>query len=381
MKFKILLLVLFVILYNIIQVSAMIGIIYPTGDYDYQIINVSGMTENNENGRSLVASVRNLDATPNLCYDNILGEWYECYGTIGYECYYTKNKLVEFNNNSSWYSTNPDYFPNISSNIQYLVSLCTYGTHDPWDYKYFKWVNCEPNITNTSLSDYVQIGCNSSTSMVWEANITQYDANYCGSENTTFNFYVYNNSWSNTSFSDWQNETCVSEKMNQSKYLTQYDNYECGTNTTFYEYQQINNFVNTSWSDWLTISNCTLNNITKTKNLTQSDTFGCGNTTIFEENKTFICGIDSFDTETCFLDKSLSWVLAYGILLFVILIVWTLNLAFIKIPFIGMFIGVAWIIATIQSYGCGALIGAVFTFIGVVIVVADIILWLVENTK
>jgi len=82
-----------------------------------------------------------------------------------------------------------------------------------------------------------------------------------------------------TPWSDWINETCSSNNMNQSKFRVEHDVNNCGTfeNITHYEYQLVGPlWQNTSWSDWFNVGGCMITNQqNQTKNLTQSDTYGC----------------------------------------------------------------------------------------------------------
>jgi hypothetical protein len=148
------------------------------------------------------------------------------------------------------------------------------------------WLLCTQSLVNTTWSDWNNESC-VSNEMNQSRNLTEYDENSCGTfENIThYEYQLVGPTYQNISWSDWTNLTClVDDTMNQTRNLTQYDIYSCASNTTFIEYQNIlscdyctPSLTNTSYTDWYNITLCQLNDtILQEQNLTQYDENNCG---------------------------------------------------------------------------------------------------------
>lgn len=149
-----------------------------------------------------------------------------------------------------------------------------------------------PDYANTSWSSWYDLGsCQANDTIIQEKTLIQYDTYGCASNIT---FYDYQEAacdyctpdMTNTSWSDWANETCSGYQMNQSRFLTQYDQNYCGEvdNTTFYENRLTGpDYANTSWSAWTNISCLSGDVMNQSRSLTQSDTYGCATNETFTE--------------------------------------------------------------------------------------------------
>ena len=158
---------------------------------------------------------------------------------------------------------------------------------------------CTSNLVNTSWSEWINEGsCLINDIQEQTRSLTQYDENGCVANET---FYEYQNvtcdyctpNLVNNSWSEWQNESCVSGQMNQSQYLIEYDNNLCGEveNNTYFNFQLVGpNYQNTTWTDWINEGNCLINdNQQQVKNLTQYDSYGCGTNNTFYDYKNITC--------------------------------------------------------------------------------------------
>ena len=77
--------------------------------------------------------------------------------------------------------------------------------------------------------------------------------------------------------------------------------------------------------------------------------------------------------DVCFLDKSLSYVIGYGILLIILIGVWLINTLLIRIPFFGCIIGIGLIFATLSFYACNTWIGLIGTVTGLILMASDFV--------
>ena len=149
-----------------------------------------------------------------------------------------------------------------------------------------KWI-VNYNGTNTTLSDinttlnvsegsyHLLLYANDSTNNFGLNNTIYFTVDYC-----TPNLV-------NTSWSEWQNETCLGNQTNQSRFRVEYDSNNCGEieNKTYYEYQLVGPvYENKSWSDWYNITSCRANDtILQERNRTSYDVYECAaNLTFFE---------------------------------------------------------------------------------------------------
>lgn len=82
---------------------------------------------------------------------------------------------------------------------------------------------------------------------------------------------------------------------------------------------------------------------------------------------------NTFETEICFLDKSLSYVVGYAFILIMLISIWLINTLLIRIPFFGLIIGIAIIFATLQFYACNTWIGVAGSVAGFIFMASDII--------
>jgi len=151
---------------------------------------------------------------------------------------------------------------------------------------------CTESYANTTKSNWIDLTC-SGSQMNQSRNWTQYDTNNCGYTNHTFfEYQLLNPVWQNTSFSNWENISCLAnDKMNQSRFLTNYDSYGCASNFSSFEYQQTENcdfctpnLQNTSWGSWQDYD-CNSNQKRQQRNKTQYDSNNCNeiaNETFFD---------------------------------------------------------------------------------------------------
>ncbi len=160
--------------------------------------------------------------------------------------------------------------------------------------KYFQLQNltcdyCTPNLINQT-EEWVNISCLPNNTMNQSKNILQYDNNYCG-EVSNQTFIEYKNTdfcdyctpeLDLTEWSTWQDETCVENQINQSKFQIEYDINYCREidNQTLYNYQLIGpQYTNSSWTQWYNITECLQEDYyTQERNLSETDELGCAQT-------------------------------------------------------------------------------------------------------
>jgi F0F1-type ATP synthase membrane subunit b/b' len=146
----------------------------------------------------------------------------------------------------------------------------------------------------------------------------QYDSNYANCyavtglisdyfiNQTFFNYQLVGPSFVNTSWSDWENISCLSSLvLNQSRTKIQYDIYGCFGNITFTEYRTAGNCsipcttnITTFFTEWQNISCLPSNLMNQTRNKVEYDLNGCGifaNTTYIEERQSLACVYSSGD--------------------------------------------------------------------------------------
>jgi len=97
----------------------------------------------------------------------------------------------------------------------------------------------------------------------------------------------------NTTWSDFINDSCSGDQMNQSRFLVEYDQNECigSVNITYYEYQFVGpSLTNTTWTDFYNITSCLSGDyFTQEQNLTQYDDYGCAANTTFVNQTNETC--------------------------------------------------------------------------------------------
>lgn len=148
-------------------------------------------------------------------------------------------------------------------------------------------VTCGQNITTNLRSN------DGSNTWIIYANDTSGNMN---SSSVTFFVDTCVPNMTYTDWSNWINESCFENQMNQSKFRTQYDSNNCYVqtglesdnfpNVTYYNSTLVGPILQntTTWTDWTNMTSCLFGDYyTQSKNLTQFDIYSCAlNTTFFE---------------------------------------------------------------------------------------------------
>ena len=101
-------------------------------------------------------------------------------------------------------------------------------------------------------------------------------------------------SFVNTNWSNWENDSCFSEQMRQSRFLTEYDSNFCREeNNTYYDYQFVGpSYINTSVTmEWENLTECLENGTQLQKKLVvnSSDVYGCATNILYYETREIGC--------------------------------------------------------------------------------------------
>ena len=84
-----------------------------------------------------------------------------------------------------------------------------------------------------------------------------------------------------------------------------------------------------------------------------------------------------FDNDvTCVLDEQLPYVFGYFAIIAFVFVMFLINFIFIRIPFVSFLIGFSEIIVTLNLYTCNWMLGVVFTVFGLVIIMAEFIVFI-----
>ncbi len=170
------------------------------------------------------------------------------------------------------------------------------------------YTHCKSNLVNVSSEWQDEGECRINDTIIQNRTTTQYDANNCeGVENQTFvekrDFgcdYCAPN-LVNTSWSEWENNICSGDKMNQSRYRIEYDSNNCYAltglesdyfeNITHYESQLINPILQyTPLSKWENSGECAGNSQTQIRTATEYDLNACAENQTIQEEREIICG-------------------------------------------------------------------------------------------
>jgi len=146
--------------------------------------------------------------------------------------------------------------------------------------------SCVPNMTNTSMSDWINLTC-SGSQMNQSSFKIEYDLNVCEEiENVThYEYQLVGPILVNATWSNWTNVSCLfGDKMNQTRNLTRYDVYACAVNTTFFDYQSTEscdfctpNMTNTTESAWTNQGDCKTDDLQlQNRSWIEYDTKNCG---------------------------------------------------------------------------------------------------------
>jgi hypothetical protein len=120
----------------------------------------------------------------------------------------------------------------------------------PDGYPMLRWqlgMPCTPNILNTTPTEWINISrCYENGSRIQQRRVTQYDANGCVENQTLYEYRKASEiCWAcfplitNTTWGSWTNATaCSNGNLTQSRNMTVYDANACGTgNTTLFDYR------------------------------------------------------------------------------------------------------------------------------------------------
>ena len=200
-----------------------------------------------------------------------------CYGNSSYE------ELDVFDNILIEQDITPPNLTIISpENKTYNISNILVNITNSNDAQSVWWYNGSDNLTYAE-EIYYNFSEGSNTITVYAND----SANNVNEKSVTFFVDLCVPDMTNTTWSDWSNETCSETQMNQSRFKVEYDSNTCGEieNITYYEYQLVGpSLENTTFSSWYNITECLPDDyFTQERSLTQYDVYSCGtNQTFFE---------------------------------------------------------------------------------------------------
>jgi subtilisin family serine protease len=146
---------------------------------------------------------------------------------------------------------------------------------------------CETNLTNSSWSDWTNLGCVESD-MNQTRNLTQFDSNLCGiiENKTFFESRLLESNITSRNLSSWENLSCSANQMNQSKLIEFFDssNLGCFSNLTEYEFRLVGPiYQNISFGNWTDITCLPDNTMNQTREINSSDIYSCASNITFQE--------------------------------------------------------------------------------------------------
>ncbi|MCX6749001.1 MAG: right-handed parallel beta-helix repeat-containing protein [Candidatus Pacearchaeota archaeon] len=231
------------------------------------------------------------------------------------------NNVIIQNRSRALYDSN---YPNCFAVTQNPTDFWNNKTE--WEFNNLTCTSiCNPNLINTSWSNWQNLSCIKNDKMNQSRYLIQYDSNNCGIiQNKTI--YEYNQNllcdfcrpnMINTTISDWKNQTTclLGDYYIQNKSKTEYDSnfsscylitnlssdlWNNGMNKTYWEFRNqtcdfcVLNLVNTSWSEWSNLGICTIKDIQNQSRFSvQYDSKQCSDHNI--QNQTII----DYKTTSC----------------------------------------------------------------------------------
>jgi hypothetical protein len=225
-------------------------------------------------------------------------------------------------NNSIWEYDWAYITIDFEENVNYSIELEWLNSSDDVlnsSMTYFMYtLLCTPNLINESVTNWNNEGC--VTEMMNQSRyILEYDNNSCGGGNTTYYEYRLVNAFVNSSWSSWEENGCDGTEMELISSMNESDNYGCGALTIHYDWLYVNNWINES-DNWMDVGGCINHNQYEENNFTQYDGYGCGINTSFTENQTVPCGLLS--TNEGFYSKLAYIILIVGLFAVISFFIW-----------------------------------------------------------